>query len=96
MAVVWKFPLEWEDKVQVPMPRGTTILSADVQDGRPVVWGLVKDFEGDAPPFVTRAFRVAGTGHPIDEGVPMTFVGTIRVSNHVADLVFHIFDMGEL
>jgi hypothetical protein len=91
---VWKFPLEVADFVEVKMPRGARLLHIDVQDGPIMLWALV-DPEAE---MVTRSFRLAGTGHPIEpmwEDVP--YVGSVQQpwGDTGVTFVWHVFDGGE-
>lgn len=85
MKQIWKYQLTTTDEVSVNMPRGATILSLQVQHGRPCIWALV-----DPPaPNVTRRFRIFRTGHRID-GLDRQFIGTFQVDN--GNSVFHVFE----
>jgi len=83
---IWKFPFAVADEFQVQMPAGSQVLSVQVQNGQPCMWAKVYE---DAP-FVTRRFRVYGTGHGIPEALPLDFVGTFQVQDGL--LVFHLFE----
>lgn len=97
MKTIHRFPLQIADNVCVPMPQGAKILSAEVKimhhrDANPVIdiYAMVDT----AQPAVPRAFRIYGTGHPLDEGVFETYVGTVQVA--MGSLMFHVFDRGEI
>lgn len=82
---VFKYPLPLlYDWVRIPMPRGAEPLCVQMQDGRPCMWARVDIDE----PVVTHHFRVAGTGHDLDDEVGR-YIGTIQM--HGGDLVLHVF-----
>ncbi len=84
MRKVFKYELKWRDKVRVDMPRGSQPISVGVQDEALMLWALVDPDEDTNASF---SFRVAGTGHPIEEE-NLDFIGTV----HFHDLVFHVFE----
>lgn len=87
---VWKFHLPLGDEVSVVMPAGANPIHVDMQHNEPHVWAIVCPDNHR----VKHRFRVAGTGHPIrDVGF---HVGTFHLGRGTdAELVFHVFDMGE-
>jgi hypothetical protein len=85
---VWKFPIEYNDEIEVKMPAGARLLHVAEQYDAPCIWALV-DPSADR---VTRRFRLAGTGHPIN--IPMNklvHVGTLLIRG--GQLVFHLFEI---
>lgn len=90
MKRVYKYTLartasNLRDDVVLELPKGAQPLRVDMQDHAIVMWALV---DPDAP-ITRRHFRIAGTGHPIeDEG--MTYIGTFFMLN--GSLVFHVFE----
>jgi hypothetical protein len=85
MKKVFKYQLDWSDRVIVSLPGGSALpLSVGVQDGKLMLWALVSP---DAPSY-DRVFRICGTGHPIEEE-DITFIGTVH---HDYGLVFHVFE----
>lgn len=91
MDTVWKFPLNvtGEDVFHLEMPRMARILSLQTQGNIPCIWALVDPKQ----PLVRRWFRIAGTGHPIENTDSMTFIGTFQIMQ--GQLVFHIFELPE-
>lgn len=87
MKRVYKYPLDIQDEVVVFMPKGARVLSVQVQNGSPCIWAAVDQNE----PLEERWFRIAGTGHPIQDDVVDGFIGTIQLYD--GKLVFHIFEM---
>ncbi len=87
MKRVYKYFLEVNDEVSVYMPKGARVLSVQVQDGRPCIWAAVDPSER----VEKRRFRIAGTGHPIEDDVVEGFIGTIQMYD--GRLVFHVFEI---
>lgn len=94
---IWKYELSTTDEQRLMMPRGSTILSLQVQRDIPCIWVLVNE----RAECRQRRIRIYGTGHPVDGTVlPMgphasgVFVGTYQLAGGA--LVFHAFDLGEL
>lgn len=85
MKTIFKFELEIEDLQEVAMPLNAELLTAQVQNGRVVVWAVVDTDEVER---VTRTFRICGTGHhlPVDPG---HYLGTVQLLG--GSLVFHVF-----
>ena len=88
MKRVYKYPLEVNDEVSVNMPKGARVLSVQVQNGRPCLWAAVDPCETSQE---ERRFRIAGTGHPIEDDVVDGFIGTIQMYD--GRLVFHVFEI---
>jgi hypothetical protein len=83
---VWKFPIPLgPDEFTVQMPAGAVPLTVQWQHDGPQMWALVKTDE----PLESRAFRIAGTGHPIEASVK-GYIGTFQMTG--GSLVFHIFE----
>jgi len=91
MRTVWKFPFEIDDLVTLELPAGAKILHVASQiSGLACVWVLADP--GAAPE--TRRFRLAGTGHPIDEDpATLKYVGTWLTERGA--LVWHLFEILE-
>jgi hypothetical protein len=90
MHAIHKYPILIEDHFTIDMPAGAQPLSCHTQHGYPQLWALV---ERDATATTTRRFRLAGTGHPIqdDEAAKLKFVGTFLLRHD--QLVFHLFEV---
>jgi len=98
--VVYKYPVELTDEFSVTLPRVSHILTVQVQDGKPFMW--IKHTLNTTK-IVQRRFRLAGTGHPIDEpkspNGQMTgslsgpahwwYIGSFQLEG--GRLVFHLF-----
>lgn len=87
MKTVWKYPVELKDYFEVDMPEGAEILSVEMQGTSPCMWALVRANE---TPTERRLFRLAGTGHPINEQENLKFIGTFFMRGV---LVFHLFEI---
>lgn len=87
MHTVFKWEIPTMDDIVVPMPKDARILAVDVQNETPCLWALVDA----AAPRQDRRFRLAGTGHPIDNPDELTHIGTFLM--HGGRLVFHLFEV---
>jgi hypothetical protein len=85
--IVFKYALTWDDVTEIYLPDGAEVLHVDVQgpDNDLQLWALVST----GAPFGKRRFRIAGTGHPINDAV--SHVGTVLL--HDSALVFHVFEV---
>jgi hypothetical protein len=86
MKTIWKFELVLDDDPVVEMPEGARVLHADVQYGKPCVWALV-DPEAPKTP---RRFRLAGSGHPIEDADTRGYINTFLLQDGA--FVGHLFD----
>ena len=87
MLRVYKFLLQVEDYYTVTMPRTASIINVDFQHGQLYIWALCAEVEEKFEP---RTFRIAGTGHPIDESFTSLLpIGTAKLES----LVFHVFQV---
>jgi hypothetical protein len=83
---IFKYPVEMRDHFQISLPEGADILAVQVQRDQPVMWALVDPEK----PLTQRWFRVAGTGHLIEED-HLGHIGTFQL--YAGDLVFHLFEV---
>ena len=72
----------------IEMPIGAKILSVQAQKGEICIWALEEDAR--ATDFVSRRFRVFGTGHTIAGGNALTYLGTVQLLE--GRLVLHVFE----
>jgi hypothetical protein len=86
MKRVFKYSLAFEDINILEMPVGAEILCAQTQRDTPCIWALVDPFA----PRTKRRFRVAGTGHPIEDAIK-AYIGTVQIDG--GSLVFHVFEV---
>ena len=87
MKQVFKYELTMNDHITILLPEGAKILKIDTQHGVPYIWALV-DLE--TAPNEERIFRIAGTGHIIDED-KLGFIDTFQMDG--GDLIFHVFEI---
>jgi hypothetical protein len=100
MKSVFKYPFEIQDNFEIEMPVDAQILHVGAQpsvgshfNARACIWALV-DLDLNIPKQI-RKFRLAGTGHPIEEALSKSeFIGTIMLLE--GQLVFHLFDVTEV
>lgn len=88
MKKVFKYDIKPEHIIEIQLPKNAEILTAQTQlyCGTPMLWALV---DPDAKPEL-RKFRLAGTGHQIDE-TNLKYINTFQLNNGL--LVFHLFEI---
>lgn len=87
MKAVWKFELSVTDMQTVEMPKGAILLTVQGQYDSPMLWALVELGETQTE---KRDFRLAGTGHPIEQE-NIVYVGTFQLHN--GTFVAHLFEV---
>jgi hypothetical protein len=88
---VFKYPIPSDDYFQIDLPVGAKVLTIQTQHGNPQMWVLLDPSE----PYITHYFRIAGTGHPIEEPQEdLRYIGTCQVLG--GDLIFHLFEIVKL
>jgi len=70
----------------ISMPAKAEILCVQAQNGKPCIWAMV-DIEADKD---ERTFHIYGTGHPVETGANLIYIGTFQQNNGV--FVFHLFE----
>jgi hypothetical protein len=88
MKKVFKYPVDIEDEVSVLMPKDAKILTVQVQNDKPCIWAAVDPTETYSE---FRKFRIAGTGHSIEDGADDNYIGTIQM--YGGKLVLHVFEI---
>ena len=86
MKQVFKYPIPIRDDFSLALPGGARILDVQVQNGVGCIWALV---DASIPP-IMRRFRLAGTGHPLNEP-HLIHIGTFQLEGGA--LVFHLFEV---
>jgi len=86
MLSVFKYPVNLVDEFSLELPIGARILHVESQAGTNCLWALVDP----KAPKELRHFRLAGTGHPIDD---------YAIGDHIATwqdgpYVWHLFEAG--
>ncbi len=85
---VFKYPIPTKDSFSLLLPKEAKILAVQTQKNNPCIWALV---DTNAPN-ETRRFRLAGTGHPIDENMDdLNYIGTFQMLDGV--LIWHLFEI---
>ena len=92
MKTIYKFAIKLQDiidVVEIAMPRNAVVLSVGNQNENLCVWAETNT--NDQKIGHIRHFRVAGTGHPLDVGIPLgRFLGSVQFLD--GELVFHIYE----
>ena len=89
MTAVYKYDVILDDTFTLALPEGAEVLTVQMQHGIPRLWVRV-DPTAPARP---RQFRLAGTGHPIEDADDWRYVGTVQLQGGV--LVLHLFESRE-
>lgn len=84
MTSIFKYPLDLEGRQIVLLPEGAKILHANMQQGKPYLWAIVDTDKEDE----SRAIRIYGTGHQIQQPEKLVFINTIL--DH--QFVWHVFE----
>lgn len=87
MMTVYKYEIPMGDLFSVPMPAGAQILKFAKQHDALCIWAIVDT----AAELETRVFRLAGTGHEIDNASSLSYIDTVLLSDGA--LVFHLFEI---
>ena len=87
MLTVWKYKVSNDDCFEIELPINSKLLSVQVQFHEVYLWCLVNPKE---KAIQKRKFRLAGTGHLINEN-NLEFIGTFQLLN--GGLVFHLFEI---
>mgnify|MGYP001556087392 CR=1 FL=1 len=86
---VCKFELTETPLQPIIMPKGSIILSVQVQGNQPCLWAFVNTKELGHE---VRNIAVVGTGHKLPEGIdPRYFLGTYQL--HQGSFVGHVFEV---
>lgn len=85
MKTIYKYQLETTGAQLIEMSMGAEILTVQTQNEVPCVWVMV-DLDLAK---IQYAFRIFGTGHPIEEGFKGKYIGTYQLRGGA--LVFHVY-----
>ena len=88
MKTIYKYTIPVEDNFSLELPKGAEILTVQEQHGSPQIWALVNP---DTSFTETRNFRLAGTGHLIEEKEGLEYIGTFQLSDGA--FIGHLFEM---
>ena len=88
---VWKFEMKLNDYAKVEMPQGAKVLDIKAQEGKQLcLWALVEPKNE----LEIYKFRIAGTGHHIDESFEdLKYVKSLHLNRRGIPLVFHVFEV---
>lgn len=86
MKTIWKYELQPVDFQTLEMPKDSRILCCQTQNDNPCLWAVVNP----KAETVKRKIRIAGTGHPLQEGVT-EYLGTVQTLD--GRLVLHVFEI---
>lgn len=84
---IYKYEVRMVDRFTISLPAGAELLDVQNQFGTPQLWALVDPSASSSE----RTFRLAGTGHPIDESDGLFYVGSFQMQGGA--LVFHLFEV---
>ena len=86
MKRIFKFPLQVSDLQKIGMPKDSTLLTVQVQNGVPCLWVVVETDKEIEERFI----RIIGTGHSVPENV-LRYIGTFQVMK--GTFVGHVFEV---
>ena len=84
MLTMWPYPLKQFPLTSLMMPNGAQIIACQMQNGVPTLWVVCETENG----LVGRAFRLRGTGHPIEDALGR-YVATVQDPPDV----WHVFEV---
>lgn len=90
MKTIYKYRIEIHDSIEVMMPQGAKILTVQEQHGMATIWAIVDTDRTD----VKRVLQIVGTGHDLTDRIMGDYIGTFQIDS--GNLVFHVFDRGEI
>lgn len=88
MSKIWKYGIPIEDEFTINLPIGSHTLCVQNQYNAPNIWVRVPDKVSIG--YEKRSFFIFGTGHPIDDSIPMRYIGTFQ--QFEGQLVWHLFE----
>lgn len=88
MKTIWKFAAKIDDRQDIRVPKGTQVLTAQMQGQELCLWAMV---EMDAATIgVDMPVWVHGTGHPADVAATFgRYLASVQMMG--GTLVFHVF-----
>jgi len=87
MRTIWKVELAISDRQVIILPKGSTILTTQMQRGIPCLWAIVDPTELQEE----RHICVIGTGHEIEDSKILSYIGTCQ--QFYGELIWHIFEI---
>lgn len=79
---IWKYEIDWQDEVEIEMPKDAQILCVENQRERLCIWVLCDPNANTE----TRTFRICPTG----EAISGTYIGSAIFQNGA--YVWHLFE----
>lgn len=83
--IIYKYPITLADLVDVSMPEGAYVLTAQIQGEQLCLWAIVNP-DPEVPKFI-RQFEIIGTGNPFTEA-PRRHIATVQQGRWV----WHVFE----
>jgi len=86
---IYKYPVILDDKFELEMPGGGSVLNVQMQDGSPFLWAIVEPGLN----LVKKKFVMVGTGHEYKEEYfsQLRYINTFQVDS----LVLHLFEVDD-
>jgi hypothetical protein len=85
MKRIYKYPIPVNDQITLELPKGSEILTIQMQKSEPFIWVLVDIDQLKEE----RYFYLYGTGMKVKPG--LKYIGTFQMLN--GGLVFHLFEV---
>ena len=82
---IYKYKLSVQDRQEICIPSGASLLSVQMQNGAPCLWALVNTDK----PLRKVVIRMYGTGHEVTNPDSLEFIGTFQYVEY--GLVYHVF-----
>lgn len=86
MKTIYKYPIPMKSEFHINLPERSEVLKFGLQDDKPMIWVLIHN--GSVDDTRRAEFRLAGTGHMINDNDAEYYHGTVFMNN---GLVFHLF-----
>ena len=84
---IYKYPLSVTGSQIIELPRGATILTAQVQGEMLCLWAEIDENQEDTD---ERIIGVFGTGHPMGN-TPRRYINTTQADG--GSLIWHVFEL---
>jgi hypothetical protein len=85
MKVIFKYPIQIEEKQNLMIPEKFEILAIKIQNGMPYIWALVDN----SLPLSQIPIRIYPTGATIDQSLKLKYCNTFELLE--TKIVFHVF-----
>lgn len=87
MNMIYKYELQIDDMQVIEMPKGSEILTAQVQNNKVCLWAMVDPVTSKTE---GRKIRMIGTGNPVEDS-NLKYISTVQMVNGL--VVWHIFEV---